>query len=108
MATQQEIRQSKEQAGEILRQLGGYRFIAMTGAKNFWCDKNTMGFKLPGTLTKSRINHIKITLTVWDTYNIEFISIWGDSFKIVSTKEGIYCDMLRDIIEDETGLRLSL
>lgn len=98
----------KSIAIEILRQLGGKRFIAMTGAKNFWCDNNTMGFKLSGTMTKNRINWIKITLNAMDTYDIEFISIWGDKMKTIEKLEGIYNDGLQDVISDRTGLALSL
>lgn len=99
---------NKAIAIEILRQLGGNKFIAMTGAKNFWCDNYTMGFKLPGTMTKNRINHIKITLNAMDTYDIEFISIRGGIMKTVERAAGIYNDMLQNIVADRTGLVLSL
>lgn len=98
----------KTTAIEILKQLGGQRFIAMTGAKNFVCDNNSMGFKVPSTLTKNRINFIKITLNVWDTYKLEFKSLWGDELKTVSEVDGIFCDDLRNVISNHTGLRLSL
>jgi len=95
-------------AVEIFKQLGGNRFKAMTGARNFYCDNNSMGFKLPGTMTKNRINFVKITLNSMDTYDIEFKSLWGDKLKTVDTCNGIYDDMLQDIISDRTGLALSL
>ena len=98
----------KTTAIEILKQLGGHRFIAMTGAKHFVCDNNSMGFKVPSTLTKNRINFIKITLNVWDTYKLEFKSLWGNELKTVSEVDGIYCDDLRNVISNHTGLRLSL
>jgi len=98
----------KSIAIEIYKQLGGNRFKAMTGASNFFCDNNSMGFKLPGTMTKDRINYVKITLNVMDTYDIKFVSIWGDKIKTVSEFNGAYNDMLQDIISDRTGLRLSL
>ena len=43
-----------------------------------------------------------------DTYDIKFVSIWGDKIKTVSEFNGAYNDMLQDIISDRTGLRLSL
>ena len=98
----------KTVAIEILKQLGGNRFIAMTGAKNFICDNNSMGFRIPGTMTKDRINFVKITHNALDTYDLEFKSLWGDKLTTVSTFEGAYNDMLRDIISSRTGLRLSL
>ena len=95
-------------AVEILRQLGGKKFIAMTGARNFTCDNNSMGFRLPGTMTKDRINFVKITLNGMDTYDIEFISIWGSKIRTVSTFKGAYNDMLENIIADRTGLATKL
>ena len=98
----------KTVAIEILKQLGGNRFIAMTGARNFYATDNGMGFRLPGTMTKDRINFVKITLNGLDLYDLEFKSIWGDKIKTVCTFEGAYNDMLQQIIESKTGLKLSL
>ena len=95
----------KTVAIEILRQLGGNKFIAMTGAKSFTCDDNSMGFRLPGTMTKDRINYIKITLNGMDT---EFIYIWGSKIKTLSTFKGDYCDMIENIVADRTGLATRL
>ena len=39
-------RMSKREAGEMLKQLGGNRFIAMTGAKNFVVGPKGAGFKI--------------------------------------------------------------
>ena len=95
-------------ATEIFNQLGGKSFIAMTGARNFCCDSNSLGFMLSSTMTKDRINFIKITLNVMDTYDIEFKNLRAGVIKEVSHIEGVYNDMLKSIIEDKTGLRLSL
>ncbi len=59
-------------------------------------------------MTKDRINFVKITLNAMDTYNLEFKSLWGDKITTVSSFEGAYNDMLRDIISSHTGLALSL
>lgn len=96
----------KSVAIEILRQLGGNRFIAMTGAKNFSCTDNSFVCQIP--MKKDRISHIKITLNALDLYDIELISIWGNELKTVSTFNGAYNDMLQGIISDRTGLALSL
>jgi len=53
----------KAVAGEIYRQLGGNRFKAMTGARNFTCSEGSLTFKLPVNKTKNRINYIRIVLT---------------------------------------------
>ena len=98
----------KTVAVTILQQLGGRRFIAMTGARSFTCDNNSMGFRLPGTMTKNRINFVKITLNAMDTYDVQFKSIWGDKIKTVSTVDDVYFDELPGVIAHHTGLALSL
>ena len=39
-------RMDKRQGGETLKQLGGRRFMAMTGAKNFAVGPKGMSFKI--------------------------------------------------------------
>ncbi len=102
------IMNSKEIANEILKQLGGNRFIAMTGARNFYCDDNSLHFRLPSTITKDRINYVKIILNSMDTYDLEFVSIRGEKMKTVATFEGAYNDMLQSVVSDKTGLCLTL
>ena len=102
-----ETKTDKTIAVEILRQLGGNKFIAMTGARNFVCDNNSMSFQLSQTMTKDRISNIKITLNCMDTYDIVFYNIRGVTVKIVSTFEGAYNDMLQSIVSEKTGLTLN-
>lgn len=91
-------------ASEILRQLGGGRFMAMTGAKNFVKDNNKqmIAFKI-GRNSKG-INYVKITLNSMDTYDMEFISLRGNNMKIVSRADGIYNDQLQEVFTENTGL----
>ena len=58
-------------ANEILNQLGGNRFIAMTGAKTLVHDDNSLRFRIGKN--KSRANMIRITLNGLDLYDMEFI-----------------------------------
>lgn len=92
----------------ILQQLGGNRFIAMTGAKNFVrCDKdNWLQFKLPSKphYTKNKINCVKITLTPADLYSVEFMYIRGLTVKSICTIDGVYANMLQRVFTDATGL----
>jgi hypothetical protein len=92
----------------ILAQLGGGRFIAMTGAKQLGDHGNGLSFKLPARFAKQGINFVKITLTPADLYDIEFGTIRGLNYTVKATVEGIYCDMLREIFTDKTGLETSL
>ena len=41
-----------------------------------------------------------------DTYDLEFGKVWGMNYKVKSTFEGAYVDMLHDLIESKTGLYL--
>lgn len=91
-----------EIAKTILEQLGGRRFVMMTGAKQMTAIPSGLSFRLP-MKTKDGGNIWKITLMPSDTYKIETISVRGTSVKPKTTKEDIYCDMLQDIFEDITG-----
>lgn len=100
------VETDKTVAVEILRQLGGKRFIVMTGAKNFACTDNTAVFQIPRT---NGITHVKIILNAMDTYDIEFIGIYGfNEPKIIARVEGIYNDQLQEIFTEKTGLATNL
>ena len=95
-------------AEEVLKQLGGNRFIAMTGAKNFVKnDKDkSITFKLPKA--KGGINYVRIKLTSMDLYDVEFISARGTNIKTVAKEKGVYNDQLPSIFTKHTGLYTSL
>lgn len=89
-------------ATTILNQLGGRRFIAMTGSKNFVAGKNSLAMKL--SRNSSGANHLKISLNALDTYDVKFISIRNCNFKTKHEFKGVYCDQLVNIFETTTGL----
>lgn len=91
-------------AGEVLRQLGGNRFIAMTGAKDFFKDdkKAMIGFKIGRNC--NNINYVRITLNSMDTYDLEFINIRKFKVTIKSKAEGVYNDQLQSIFTEYTGM----
>ena len=94
----------------ILKQLGGNKFIAMTGANKFYAENNGMGFALPGGggFCRNGINYVKITLNSMDTYDMEFKRIRGTKITDVAKHEGIYNDMLQSTFTSETGLYTNL
>ena len=99
------------EAEEILRQLGGHRFIAMTGAKTFvkWNTPEglpQMSFRIPRA--KDGINSVVIRLNGLDLYDIDFGRIHGGDYKIKKQFKGIYNDQLAEIFEQTTGLYTSL
>lgn len=99
-------------ANTLLAQLGGRRFIAMTGASNFLAlsaDQHTMGglqFSLPRGLAKDGINKVRIFLEFSDTYKIEALAVnyRSHDFEVKGSCEGVYDDMLDAVFSDLTGL----
>lgn len=94
----------------ILQQLGGNRFIAMTGAKRFVASDNALTFSLPGAggFCKDSINCVRVTLMPTDTYKMEFMRIRGVKVTTVCEVEDVYCDDLCRIFTMKTGLHTSL
>lgn len=88
-------------AQTILTQLGGNRFIAMTGSKQFIAGENFLRMRL--SRNKSGANMLKISLNSLDTYDLEFLKVAKNDFKTVKTVRGVYNDMLQDIFTSETG-----
>ena len=97
-------------AKTILAQLGGNKFIAMTGSKNFVGDDTSLSMKL--TRNKAKATHLKITLTPMDTYDVEFLKITNPTARnkfqgkraVVVKHEDIYFDSLQELFTDVTGL----
>ena len=105
-------------AQTILQQLGGNRFVAMTGAHHFLSDGNTLRMQLPRNA--SRANRLWITLDWDDTYTMRFFyyrpggtRIDYKRMKVHELREinetvyeisGIYCDQLQEIFTAQTGM----
>lgn len=110
-----------EIANEILNQLGGKRFIVMTGSKNFVANKNSLSMKL--TNNKIKAKWLTITLDPSDTYVMEFkaekktlnkelskvgVKFYDTDIVTLKTIEGVYNDMLQEIFTEVTGLYCKL
>jgi hypothetical protein len=95
-------------AKTILQQLGGGRFLTMTGAKNLVALDAGLQFSVPRTLTKNRINKIQIHLTPSDTYLVAFFTCQKLDAKLVSKVDGVYCDQLEEVVSEVTGLATRL
>ncbi len=106
-------------ASTILEQLGGNRFLAMTGTKNLVknTEKKTLTMKL--IPNKSKAKWLKITLNSFDTYDMEFmgekktlnpewaaagIKIFDSTTVTIEKIEGAYDDMLQSVFTSVTGL----
>jgi len=99
----------------ILQQLGGNKFRAMTGAKDFIAGQTKEGlyylqFSLPGRLAKNGINRVKIVLNGSDLYNVKFSTIrkqrCGFDYleTVKSESSDVYAEDLQDVFEHSTGL----
>ena len=98
----------------ILEQLGGNKFLAMTGANHLVSDGNTLRMNLPKNASKA--NRLRITLNADDTYTMNFFKFtagrlnkktfaWTEDKKVdVKEIKGVYCDMLQDIFTSVTGM----
>ena len=98
---------SKSQAQELLNQLGGNRFKAMVGAKDFGIGSDGLHFKI-GRNSKS-ISHIVIDYDRGkDLYNMKFLRVRMGKVKVVKQLKGIYADQLQNVFTRYTGLYTSL
>ena len=93
-------------AGTILKQLGGNKFIAMTGAKNLMAIDNGMCCKI-GRNSKN-VNYLRVKLNSLDTYDMEFINIRSHKLTVKSEAKGVYCDMLQEVFTSHTGMNTRL
>jgi len=91
-----------------LQQIGGNKFIAMTGAKNIVSDGNSLNFKLPNNFAKKGINFVKITLMPTDTYKMVFSKItwrkYVPTIKLIQEYTDVYNDQLQELFTEATGL----
>ena len=92
-------------AHTILNQLGGNRFVAMTGSKNFVGGKTSLSFRV-GRNPKG-VSTVRVDLTASDDYTVTFYKGVGVNLKPVVVAQEVYCDMLQDVFLDHTGLYTS-
>lgn len=102
----------------ILQQLGGNKFLVMTGSKNLGYssqENNYLSMKL--TANKLKAQYLKIVLNADDTYTMIFSKVKKEYEKIGNFKfctnettiiikeiNGVYCDTLQETFTENTGL----
>ena len=96
----------REIAQTILQQLGGNKFIAMTGAKNLGFTDKGLQMKI-GRNAKG-VTHVIIELTSMDLYDIEFVKVRAMKRTTIKKLKGIYADQLGEIFKKYTGLNIRL
>lgn len=91
-------------ANTIRQQLGGQRFVAMTGARDLVDIGNGLAFRLPRGLAKAGINSVVVRLDPSDTYTVMFNKRRGVDLKHVAAHTFVYADQLQALFTAETGL----
>ena len=96
-------------AETILAQLGGARIGVMIGAKSIGLDGRKLKVRFAAK-ARNGANHFEVELADDDTYTVSFWKISRDclNWKKLSETEMVYSDGLRQVIEQATGLYLSL
>lgn len=93
----------------ILQQIGGRRFTAMTGSSSFVDMGN--GLRMSLARNKTSVNRLDITYDEGaDLYNMRFYrrtfskKTFEVKIKEIANYDGVYCDMLKSIFTEVTGL----
>jgi hypothetical protein len=105
-AASAEVYCESDVAKTILQQLGGNKFVAMTGAKNFLASPDGISFRIGSNA--SGVNAIRIKLNGSDAYDIEFLAIRGTSLKVKGKEDGVQADQLARVFTKHTGMVTSL
>jgi hypothetical protein len=101
-----EKKMDRRKAAEILKQIGGNRFIAMTGAKGFAFSDKYMSFKI-GRNSKG-INFVRIGHNAKDLYDMEFGFVSVRGIKVKKKVKDVYADMLGTMFKKYTGMNVRL
>lgn len=93
---------------DIMQQLGGNKFIAMTGSTNFVYDEQSQSISMKLRRNASKAQYLKILLTVMDVYTMQFISFTSGELVIVKECNNVYNDGLQSMFTSVTGLNTHL
>lgn len=106
-------------AQTILQQLGGNKFLAMTGAKDLIADGNTLRMTL--RKNKSKANRLWITYNKGkDSYTMKFFNytpmrvsartgiVTDENNEIIKEYGDVYFDQLQELFTSVTGMHTSL
>ena len=110
--------QTQRVASTILLQLGGRRFLVMTGARDLQTLGQTAvregargGLRLRINRTnyeRRKVNRVEILLDADDTYTVRSSFVRVGKATTVAEQSDVYCDQLQDVFERQTGMLTSL
>ena len=96
-------------AATILQQLGGKKFIAMTGAKNLVGSDTSLKMDVPHARCNDKpIKGVRIILSGNDTYSIEAFRILKLEYIVVDTIDNVFVENLPANFTRLTGLATTL
>jgi hypothetical protein len=95
-------------ADTILEQLGGRRFLAMTGARDLVRGRTALECRLPARLAKNGITRVRIVLTPLDVYVVETWREYRGRRTMVDSCDDVYAENLQDVFTRMTGLATRL
>lgn len=99
---------------QLLAQLGGNKFLAMTGAKDLVTDEKNNSLTMSLPKNESRANRLIITLQDDDLYTVKFFNLTtkrGSSVPVSKQKasfNNVAADQLQELFTTITGLSTSL
>lgn len=102
----------------ILFQLGWNEFTTCTGCRNFCENRDEHSLSMTIPKNRSGANRLTITLTPDDLYRLEFYFFKPEKLtknyqwrkaehRVIAVIDSVYCESLRDIFEQVTGLYTS-
>jgi hypothetical protein len=99
-----ELEERKNIAQTIVNQLGGRRFMMMTGVKKFGMNsKGGIEFKIGRNATSC--NHVSIDYNFGkDLYEVTFGRIRAGKYTVMKKLEEVYFDELQERFTEFTGL----
>ena len=86
-------------AGTILQQIGGNRFAAMTGARQFAAGPDSIRFRIGGN--PRRVGIVVIRLNSKDLYDMMFYKSSGD---LIDEAKDLFAEDMERVFTDKTGL----
>lgn len=100
----------------ILQQLGGRRFIMMTGARDLGRGDDPhphLNIRLRSNMTHARGTHVRITLKPSDTYHIEFFKMRMSGPRLgqitsIDQRSDVFAEDLQRVFTELTGLETHL
>jgi len=93
----------------ILEQLGGRKFLTMTGSKHLaYSEMQNNYLSMHLVQNRSKAKYLRIELTVMDTYKMTFTKLSGKKYaqyvETIREIDNVYAEDLQKVFTEVTGL----